>query len=102
MPNDTNLALRVAFDIGGTFTDVVIAGANGRLFTYKILTLPDSVGADVGLCVADALATQTGDHIASLAHGTTIASTAVLEGKGAITCPITTKGFRDELDIRHL
>jgi N-methylhydantoinase A len=102
MPNDTNLALRVAFDIGGTFTDVVIAGANGRLFTYKILTLPDSVGADVGRCVADALGQQPGGHIASLVHGTTIASNAVLEGKGAITGLITTKGFRDELEIRRL
>src|SRR5262249_433550 len=102
MPNDTNLALRVAFDIGGTFTDVVIAGANGRLFTYKILTLPDSVGADVGRCVADALGQQPGGQIASLVHGTTIASNAVLEGKGAVTGLITTRGFRDELEIRRL
>jgi N-methylhydantoinase A len=102
MPNDTTLALRVAFDIGGTFTDVVVAGANGRLFTYKILTLPDSVGADVGRCVADALGREPSSHVASLVHGTTIASNAVLEGKGAVTGLITTKGFRDELEIRRL
>jgi len=102
MPNGTTAALRVAFDIGGTFTDVVIAGANGRLFTYKILTLPDSIGADVGRCVADALGQQSGSHVASLVHGTTIASNAVLEGKGAITGLLTTKGFRDELEIRRL
>lgn len=102
MSNDTTLVLRVAFDIGGTFTDVVIAGADGRLFTYKILTLPDSVGADVGRCVADALSQQPGSHVASLVHGTTIASNAVLEGKGAVTGLITTRGFRDELEIRRL
>lgn len=102
MSDDTTSTLRVAFDIGGTFTDVVIAGSNGRLFTYKILTLPDSVGADVGRCVADALSQQPGSHVASLVHGTTIASNAVLEGKGAVTGLITTKGFRDELEIRRL
>src|SRR5690242_18936779 len=102
MPDDATSALRVAFDIGGTFTDVVIAGANGSLFTYKILTLLDSVGADVERCVADALRQQPGSHVASLVHGTTIASNAVLEGKGAVIGLITTKGFRDELEIRRL
>jgi len=102
MPNSAALSLRVAFDIGGTFTDVVITGAGGRLFTYKILTLPNSVGADVGRCVADALGQQPRSQVASLVHGTTIASNAVLEGKGAITGLLTTKGFRDELEIRRL
>lgn len=102
MPNDTSSTLRVAFDIGGTFTDVVIAGARGHLFTYKILTLPDSLGADVGRCVADALRQQSGGRVASMVHGTTVASNAVLEGKGAVTGLITTAGFRDELEIRRL
>ncbi len=95
-------ALRVAFDIGGTFTDVIIAGANGKLFTYKILSLLGSIGADVGRCVADALSQQPGGHVSRLVHGTTVASNAVLEGKGALTGLITTKGFRDELEIRRL
>lgn len=102
MANNEQTTLRVAFDIGGTFTDVVIAGAAGQLFTYKILTLPDSVGMDVGRCVADALRQQPDSHVASLVHGTTIASNAVLEGKGAVTGLLTTKGFRDELEIRRL
>ncbi|MEW6300991.1 MAG: hydantoinase/oxoprolinase family protein, partial [Thermodesulfobacteriota bacterium] len=102
MPEDTSPTLRVAFDIGGTFTDVVIAGAGGHLFTYKILTLPDSLGADVGRCVADALRRQPGGRVANVVHGTTIASNAVLEGKGAVTGLITTAGFRDELEIRRL
>lgn len=102
MPGDPSPILRVAFDIGGTFTDVIIAGATGQLFTYKILTLPHSIGVDVGRCVADALSQQPDSHVASLVHGTTIASNAVLEGRGAITGLITTKGFRDELEIRRL
>lgn len=98
----TPASLRVAFDIGGTFTDVVIAGAAGQLLTYKILTLPDSVGADVGRCIADAERQHPESSIASLVHGTTIASNAVLEEQGARTGLITTKGFRDELEIRRL
>ena len=98
----TPASLRVAFDIGGTFTDVVIAGADGRLLTYKILTLPDSVGADVGRCIADAERQHPESSITSLVHGTTIASNAVLEEQGAETGLITTRGFRDELEIRRL
>lgn len=95
-------ALRVAFDIGGTFTDIIVAGVDGRLLTYKILTIPEQIGQDVGKCVADALRQYPQGHVASLVHGTTIASNAVLEGKGALTGLITTKGFRDELEIRRL
>ncbi len=98
----TPASLRVAFDIGGTFTDVVIAGADSQLLTYKILTLPDSVGADVGRCIADAERQHPESSIASLVHGTTIASNAVLEEQGARTGLITTTGFRDELEIRRL
>lgn len=94
--------LRVAFDVGGTFTDVVIAATDGRLFTYKILTLPDSLGADVGRCIADAVQQLPGSAVANMVHGTTIASNAVLEGKGAITGLLTTAGFRDELELRRL
>ena len=98
----TPASLRVAFDIGGTFTDVVIAGADGQLLTYKILTLPDSVGADVGRCIADAERQRPESSITSLVHGTTIASNAVLEEQGARIGLITTTGFRDELEIRRL
>src|SRR5438128_2475158 len=58
MPNDTTPTLRVAFDIGGTFTDVVIAVASGGLCTYNIPTLLDSVGVDVSRCLADSLERQ--------------------------------------------
>ncbi len=98
----TPASLRVAFDIGGTFTDVVIAGDDGQLLTYKILTLPASVGADVGRCIADAERQHPESPVASLVHGTTIASNAVLEEQGARTGLITTTGFRDELEIRRL
>jgi len=93
--------LRVAFDIGGTFTDVIVADERGGFFTAKILTLPESVGADVGRCIDEARADAAGEVVA-IVHGTTVASNAVLEGAGAVTGLITTQGFRDELEIRRL
>ncbi len=94
--------LRVAFDVGGTFIDVVIAAADGPILTYKILALPDSIGPDVGRCVQDALTRCGADKIARVVHATTIASNTVLEGKGAVTGLICTRGFRDLTEIRAL
>jgi N-methylhydantoinase A len=95
-------APRVAFDIGGTFTDIVVVTAEGRLLTYKILSIPDKIGQDVGRCIGDALNQSGHKQLASLVHGTTIGSNALLEGKGALTGLITTRGFRDELEMRRL
>jgi N-methylhydantoinase A len=92
--------LRVAFDVGGTFIDVVIAASDGAILTYKILTLPDSIGQDVGRCVEDALNKSAAGSIARMVHATTIASNTVLEGKGVLTGLICTSGFRDLIEIR--
>jgi N-methylhydantoinase A len=100
MPDDNSL--HVAFDIGGTFTDVVIARGDSELFTYKLLTLQDSIGSDVGRCVAESLGRSPDSRVEGLVHGTTICSNAVLEGKGALTGLVTTKGFGDELEIRRM
>src|SRR5690348_10986200 len=94
--------LRVAFDVGGTFTDVVIAAESGEIFTYKILALPDTIGPDVDRCVDDALRRCGADRIARVVHATTVASNTVLEGKGAVTGLICTRGFRDLIEIRGL
>jgi N-methylhydantoinase A len=95
-----NNGLRVAFDVGGTFIDVVIAAEDGAMLTYKILALPDTIGQDVGRCVADAIAKSAAPGIATMVHGTTVASNTVLEGKGAVTGLICTRGFRDLIEIR--
>ena len=92
--------LRVAFDVGGTFIDVVVAAAGAPILTYKILTLPDTIGQDVGRCVEDALKKSSAGGIATMVHATTVASNTVLEGKGAITGLICTRGFRDLIEIR--
>lgn len=93
--------LQVAFDVGGTFTDVIIAREDGHLFTYKFLTIPSTLGCDITKCIDLALNESRHGEIAGLVHANTIASNLVLEGKGAVTGLIATRGFRDELEIRR-
>jgi len=91
---------RIGIDIGGTFTDLVAITADGRVVTHKVASTPPdySEGIIEGLraLLADASA------VTEVLHGTTIGSNTVLEGKGARTGLITTKGFRDILEIRDL
>lgn len=89
--------MRVGFDIGGTFTDVIVLGDDGQLTTAKVLSLLDRVGEDIVTCVRRSASTG---HVESFVHGTTIGSNAVIENKTALTGLITTKGFRDELEMR--
>jgi N-methylhydantoinase A len=89
--------MRVGFDIGGTFTDVIIRADDGRIYTCKVLSILDRVGEDV----ADAVRpVARRDKIENFVHGTTVASNAVIEGTTARTALITTRGFRDELEMR--
>jgi len=93
--------MRVGFDIGGTFTDVIVLGDDGRLTTTKVLSLLDRVGEDiVDLIQTTTAPGQAGAQVESFVHGTTIASNAVIESKTASTGLITTQGFRDELEMR--
>lgn len=91
------IQMRVGFDIGGTFTDVIVLGDDGRLTTAKVLSLLDRVGEDIVACVQRSASTGA---VESFVHGTTIGSNAVIENKTAVTGLITTKGFRDELEMR--
>ena len=89
--------MRLAFDIGGTFTDVVFVDDHGELHTAKLLSLLDRVGADIlQLFRGVSGPTAAADFI----HGTTIASNAVIEGTLVTVGAITTQGFRDALDMR--
>jgi N-methylhydantoinase A len=97
-------AFRVGVDIGGTFTDIVVMDENGRVLTRKVSSSVD----DYARAIAEGLAVLFAEHaldaaaILEVRHGTTIAANAVLEHKGARTGLITTKGFRDVLEIRNL
>lgn len=89
--------MRVGFDIGGTFTDVIVLGDDGQLTTAKVLSLLDRVGEDIVTCVQRS---SSQPKVESFVHGTTIGSNAVIENKTALTGLITTHGFRDELEMR--
>ena len=92
----------MAVDIGGTFTDVVLETAAGRT-TVKVLTTPaapeEGVLEGVRL-VLDEAGTPPGT-IGVFLHGTTLATNAIIERKGAVTALVTTEGFRDVLDIGY-
>jgi N-methylhydantoinase A len=97
-------SFRAGVDIGGTFTDIVLLGDDGSRFTKKVSSTVD----DYARAIVDGLAALLGEiaaepsGIVELLHGTTVASNAILEHKGAKTGLITTKGFRDVLEIRNL
>jgi N-methylhydantoinase A/oxoprolinase/acetone carboxylase beta subunit len=95
---------RVGVDIGGTFTDIVFLSEHGARLTRKVSSTVDNYAT----AIVGGLADLIGEHnlgapeIVELLHGTTVASNAILELKGARTGLITTKGFRDVLEIRTL
>ncbi|MBX3086742.1 MAG: hydantoinase/oxoprolinase family protein [Anaerolineae bacterium] len=82
----------VGVDIGGTFTDLVVS-EDGQLRIHKLFSTP-SDPAQAMLAGLDAL---TNGRAARVAHGSTVATNAILERKGARTALITTHGFRDVL-----
>jgi len=93
---------RLAADIGGTFTDVVLEHA-GRRHSAKVLTTPRAPEEGMLAGIAQALAAaglQPGD-IGVLIHGTTLATNALIERKGAKTALLTTAGFRDVLEMGY-
>ena len=93
--------LLVGVDIGGTFTDVVVRGAGAPT---RIMKIP-STRKDPSIAVLQALARMEADwdlrpqQVTRFVHGTTVATNAVLERKGACVGLITTEGFRDVLEI---
>jgi len=89
------VSVRVGIDVGGTFTDLVaIDPATGVVRSRKVLTTPDAPAQGV-LAGLQALAPDAG----AIAHGTTIVTNAIVEGRHARTALVTTRGFRDVLEI---
>ena len=96
--------LQVGIDIGGTFTDIVFLAGDGRLRTKKISSSVDDYARAIGEGLREAFADYglEGRDVLEVRHGTTVGSNAILELRGARTGLITTKGFRDILEIRNL
>jgi N-methylhydantoinase A len=96
------MSYRLGFDIGGTFTDLLLIDAeSGRLLQEKVPTTPPEFwkGATEGIekiIESGGIDPETVDH---LSHGTTVATNALLEEEGARTGLVTTEGFRDVIAI---
>ncbi|MBK7473354.1 MAG: hydantoinase/oxoprolinase family protein [Betaproteobacteria bacterium] len=94
--------LRIGLDVGGTFTDLyMLDEANGRSTRHKLPSTPqDPYRAPIqGLREIIEMVAATPDQVRFVGLGTTVATNALLERKGALTGLITTKGFRDLLEI---
>ena len=96
------MELRIGADIGGTFTDLILIDQAGGLFQVgKVLTTPDqpdqAVIEGVGMVMGQAGADP--DKVSHLVHGTTLFTNALIERKGARTALVTTRGFRDAVEI---
>ena len=116
--------MRIGADVGGTFTDVVLIDASGNLWAHKVPSTPPNFEQAVLnaiehlLCTTNATPLRRGERqgapsppplsggsettVSEVAHGTTVATNAVLEKRGAKTALITTKGFRDVLELRRI
>ena len=97
-------AARIGVDVGGTFTDIVLALPDGRIHVNKTTTTPADPGEGVAAGVAAVLAEARLDprEVAEVVHGTTVASNTILQKVGARTGLLTTRGFRDVLEIGRI
>ena len=101
-------AYRVGIDIGGTFTDGVVITSNGEMHIFKTLSTPADSSIGMFDCLSRAAAKfglrglrEFLGRVELLVHGTTVATNTMLQYNGAKTGLITTKGFRDALEMRR-
>jgi N-methylhydantoinase A len=96
------MSYRLGVDVGGTFTDLaLIDESSGRTFRAKTPSTPwdQSEGVMTGILKVCGVAGIQPTEITELMHGTTVATNAVLEGKGAVVGLVTTEGYRQVLQI---
>jgi N-methylhydantoinase A len=95
-------SIRIGVDIGGTFTDVLMFEPDTKRFHIgKVLTTPDDPSRAVGDSVQHVLSAggASGASVQQVIHGTTLVTNALIERRGSPTALITTKGFRDAVEI---
>ena len=96
------MVYRVGSDIGGTFTDLILASEDGQTFQVgKVLTTPERPD-DAVIAGIESVLAATGvapGQVSHVLHGTTLFTNAIIERKGARTALVTTRGFRDAVEI---
>ena len=93
--------IAIGVDIGGTFTDVILVDERaGSIYSAKVLTTPEQPAQAVLTAIAQVLEQAKAKHdvVRTIVHGTTLATNAIIERKGARTALLTTRGFRDVLE----
>lgn len=96
------MSYKIGVDVGGTFTDVCMFDQDtGKVSVYKLPSTPADPSEAIGNGVKETLELNGASPaaISALVHGTTVATNATLERKGAKTAIITTKGFRDLIEL---
>lgn len=93
------MTLRVAVDTGGTFTDVILQRGAQPLLAHKLLSTPDDPARAVLQGLDAVLSSLEGASRALVIHGSTVATNALLEGKGGRAAFVTNQGFEDTLLI---
>ncbi len=96
------MGYRIGFDVGGTFTDfTIINDESGVVDYFKVSSTPDDPSAAIESGLASLIENLeiSPDQVSHLGHGTTVATNMAIERKGARTGLMTTRGFRDVLEI---
>jgi N-methylhydantoinase A len=96
--------VQIGLDIGGTFTDIVALDRDGRLVLTKVPSTPKDLLEGIGAAtrrILDVAGAKPGD-VERFIHGTTVATNAILEQKGAVTAVLTTAGFEDVLELGRM
>ena len=96
--------VRLGVDVGGTFTDLVALHDDGRMEVRKVATTPEDPAVGLLRAVDGYRSSVVGNPppVDALVHGTTVATNALLERRGARTALVTTEGFRDVLELRRM
>jgi len=95
---------RIGVDVGGTFTDVVVTSQSGDIYTYKLLSTPRDFSEGVVEGIGEIIRSHRIEpaETRDVVHGSTVATNAILERKGALTGLLTTAGVADVLELRRL
>jgi N-methylhydantoinase A len=92
---------RIGIDVGGTFTDLSMISEDGEVSFYKTPSTPHDPSEAIISGMAEMLQEQqvSPSEVSHIGHGTTVATNLIIERKGAVVGLITTRGFRDILEI---